>query len=217
MQLAIFDLDETLINVDSDVEWGRFLNDEGVTKAKDWNSRNEMFYSQYKKGTLDIYAYLEFVCEPLKELKLDTLLVYRKRFIEQRIKPNILEKGQALLDVHRKAGHEILIITATIEFLTKPIASLMGVEHLIAPIPEFLEGGFTGRTIGTPSFGEGKVVRLTQWIENQNEIVDQVSFYSDSHNDLPLLLAADNAIAVDPDPLLLEEAKKRDWSVISLR
>ena len=217
MQLAIFDLDETLINVDSDVEWGRFLNDEGVTRAKDRNSRNEKFYSQYKKGTLDINVYLEFVCEPLKELKLDTLLVYRKRFIEQRIKPNILEKGQALLDVHRKAGHEILIITATIEFLTKPIAALMGVEHLIAPIPEFLDGSFTGRTIGTPSFGEGKVVRLTQWIENQNKIFDQVSFYSDSHNDLPLLLAADNAIAVDPDPLLLEEAKKRDWSVISLR
>ena len=217
MNLIIFDLDETLINVDSDVEWGRYLIDKNLVDSHEWESKNEEFYSQYKNGQLDIKEYLKFSCEPLKKTNLGLLKRHRDAFINERIKPSILKKGQQLIEKHRSEGDEILIITATIEFITKPIVSLMGIEHIIAPIPEFSNGAYTGKTVGTPSFREGKLLCLHQWLKENNKAFDRITFYSDSHNDIPLLSAVTKPIAVDPDPILLRESKKRNWDVISLR
>ena len=217
MNLTIFDLDETLKNVDSDVEWGRYLIDKNLVDPHEWEYKNEKFYWQYKNGQLDINEYLIFSCEPLKNTNLALLKTHRDAFINERIKPNILKKGQQLIEKHRSEGDELLIITATIEFITKPIVSLMGIEQIIAPIPEFLNGGYTGKTVGTPSFREGKLLRLNQWLKKNNKTFDGITFYSDSHNDLPLLSAVTKPIAVDPDPILLRESKRRNWDVISLR
>ena len=217
MNLIIFDLDETLINVDSDVEWGRYLIEKNLVDPNEWESKNENFYRQYKNGQLDINEYLLFSCEPLKNNNLGLLKRHRDAFINERIKPNILKKGQQLIEKHRSEGDELLVITATIEFITKPIVSLMGIEQIIAPIPEFLNGGYTGNTVGTPSFREGKLLCLDQWLKKNNKTFDGMTFYSDSHNDLPLLSAVNKPIAVDPDPILLRESKKRNWEVISLR
>ncbi len=217
MNLIMFDLDETLINVDSDVEWGRYLIDKNLVDPDIWTSKNENFYSQYKKGQLDIEEYLKFSCEPLKNIDLELLKMHRDAFICERIEPNILKKGQQLIERYRNEGDEILIITATIEFITKPIATLMGIGEIIAPIPEFLNGSYTGKTVGIPSFGVGKLLRFHDWLKRNAKRFDETTFYSDSHNDIPLLSAVTNPIAVDPDPILRREAKKRNWQVISLR
>ena len=217
MNLIIFDLDETLINVDSDVEWGRYLIDKNLVDPNEWKSKNEKFYSQYKSGQLNIDEYLVFSCEPLKNINLEVLKKHRETFISERIKPNILKKGQRLIEKHRNEGDELLVITATIEFITKPIVALLGIEQIIAPIPEFANGAYTGKTVGIPSFGKGKLDRLNQWLKKNNKAFDNITFYSDSHNDIPLLSAVTKPVAVDPDPILLEESKKRNWLIISLR
>ena len=217
MNLIIFDLDETLINVDSDVEWGRYLIKKNLVHSNEWESKNEKFYLQYKNGTLDINEYLKFSCEPLKNTNLNLLKKHRDAFIEEHIKPSILKKGQRLIEKHREEGDEILVITATIEFITKPIVSLMGIKQIIAPIPEFSNGAYTGKIVGTPSFGEGKLLRLRQWLKKNDKTFEEITFYSDSHNDIPLLSAVTKPIAVDHDPILLGESKKRNWDVISLR
>ena len=217
MNLTIFDLDETLINVDSDVEWGRYLIDKNLVDPNEWKSKNEKFYSQYKNGQLNIDEYLIFSCEPLKNIDLQLLKKHRETFITERIEPNILEKGQRLVEKHRSEGDELLVITATIEFITKPIVSLMGIEQIIAPIPEFTNGAYTGKTVGIPSFGKGKLHRLNQWLKKNNKTFDSTTFYSDSHNDIPLLSAVTKPVAVDPDPILLEESQRKNWRIISLR
>ena len=217
MNLIIFDLDETLINVDSDVEWGRYLIDKNLVDSNEWESKNEKFYSQYKNGQLDINEYLLFSCEPLKNIDIELLKRHRDAFITERIEPNILKKGQKLIEKHRSKGDELLIITATIEFITKPIGSLMGIEQIIAPVPEFKNGVYTGNTVGIPSFGKGKLHRLNQWLKKNDKTFDDITFYSDSHNDIPLLSAVTKPVAVDPDPILLRESKKRNWRVITLR
>ena len=217
MNLIIFDLDETLIKVDSDVEWGRYLIDKNLVDPDEWKSKNEKFYSQYKSGQLNIDEYLAFSCEPLKNINLDVLKKHRKTFISERIKPNILKKGQRLIEKHRSEGDELLVITATIEFITKPIVALLGIEQIIAPIPEFANGAYTGKIVGIPSFRNGKLDRLNQWLKKNNKAFDNITFYSDSHNDIPLLSAVTKPVAVDPDPILLEESKKRNWLIISLR
>jgi len=217
MNLIIFDLDETLINVDSDVEWGRYLIDKNLVDPDEWKPKNERFYAQYKNGQLDINEYLVFSCEPLKTINLELLKRHRDAFIRERIEPSILKKGQKLIEKHRSGGDELLVITATIEFITKPIISLMGIEQIIAPIPEFANGAYTGKTVGIPSFGKGKLQRLNQWLKKHNKTFDDITFYSDSHNDIPLLSAVTKPVAVDPDPILLKESKKRNWPIISLR
>ena len=156
MNLIIFDLDETLINVDSDVEWGRYLIDKNLVDPNEWKSKNEKFYSQYKSGQLNIDEYLVFSCEPLKNINLEVLKKHRETFISERIKPNILKKGQRLIEKHRNEGDELLVITATIEFITKPIVALLGIEQIIAPIPEFENGAYTGKIVGIQSFRNGK-------------------------------------------------------------
>jgi HAD superfamily hydrolase (TIGR01490 family) len=217
MALAIFDLDNTLLGGDSDFLWGRYLCENGIVEEADYRRANEHYYQQYLEGSLDIYDFLEFVFKPLASHDMDTLLQWREAYLEQKIKPIMLPAAEQLVEKHRAQGDTLLIITATNSFLTTPIASLLGIEHLIATEPELVDGRFTGRVAGQPSFQHGKVERLHSWLANREETLEGSIFYSDSHNDLPLLELVDTPVAVDPDPKLKAEAQQRDWKILSLR
>lgn len=217
MKLAIFDLDNTLICDDSDNLWGEFLTEKSYIDSDAYKKGHERFYEQYNNGTLDIYEFLEFQLKVLADNNRDILDTWRNNFIEEKIKPIVLPKAIELVEDHRQKGHELLIITATNRFITEPIAKLYNIEELIACEPEMIDGEYTGKVIGIPSFAEGKVTRLHKWLESQQDKVEEIWFYSDSHNDIPLLKEVDHAIAVDADEKLIEEAKKQDWPIISLR
>ncbi len=215
--LAIFDLDETLISLDSDHEWGQFLARKGLIEVEGHNRLNDQFYDQYKQGTLDIDAYLKFAGSFLSRFSIADLHSYRKEFMETVIKPSILPLGQQLIASHREAGDFPLVITSTMEFITAPIVQSLGISTLIAPGLEIMNNRYTGNTVGIPSFAEGKVTRLNLWLEGRGMILDGSFFYSDSHNDLPLLELVDHPVAVDPDDILLAKAKNRQWQILSLR
>lgn len=219
--LAIFDLDNTLLAGDSDYLWGRFLVDEGVVDGEHYERENERFYRDYQAGRLDIYAWLAFQLRPLAEEKPDRLYRLRERFLAERIRPIILPAGRALIAKHRAQGDEPLIITATNAFITQPIAELLDVGQLLATDPEMIDGRYTGRVTGTPCFREGKIVRLEQWLAGRDGDPDEQLgaswFYSDSHNDLPLLERVGHPVAVDPDEELARCAARRSWPIISLR
>ncbi|WP_297809080.1 HAD family hydrolase [uncultured Methylophaga sp.] len=217
MALAIFDLDNTLLGGDSDFLWGRYLCENGIVEEADYRRANEHYYQQYLEGSLDIYDFLEFVFKPLATHDMDTLLQWREAYLEQKIKPIMLPAAEQLVEKHRAQGDTLLIITATNSFLTTPIANLLGIEHLIATEPEVADGRFTGRVAGKPSFQHGKVERLRGWLSDRDETLAGSIFYSDSHNDLPLLELVDTPIAVDPDPKLKAEAQQRGWKILSLR
>ncbi len=217
MALAIFDLDHTLLSGDSDHAWGQFLVDSKVVEPEHHQRQNDYFYEQYKAGCLDIEEYLAFALKPLTEQPLEKMLTLRETFIEQRIKPLITDKAHALIDKHQQAGDDLLIITATNAFVTRPIATLLGFEELIAPEPEFINGQYTGGITGIPSFQQGKVTRLEMWLAEKQIDLAGAFFYSDSHNDLPLLNIVDNPIAVDADEILTDTAIRNGWPIISLR
>lgn len=216
MRLAIFDLDNTLLAGDSDYLWGRFLVEQGRVDEASYESQNQVFYDQYRDGTLDIEAFHLFSLAPLAAHALDDLHRWRAQFVRDKIEPVVAPLAPALLEKHRVQGDTLLIMTATNRFITEPIAALLGVDTLIATDPEFIDGRYTGQIAGIPNFREGKVLRLEQWMRERGVIDARISFYSDSHNDLPLLLRADQAIAVDPDATLRAEALRRGWPVISL-
>jgi HAD superfamily hydrolase (TIGR01490 family) len=215
--LAIFDLDHTLLSGDSDHAWGQFLVDSNIVEPEHHQKQNDYFYEQYKAGSLDIEEYLTFALKPLTEQPLETMLALRETFIEQRIKPLITDKARALISKHQQAGDDLLIITATNAFVTRPIATLLGFEELIAPEPELINGQYTGGITGIPSFQHGKVIRLETWLAEKKIDFDGAFFYSDSHNDLPLLNIVDNPVAVDADEILTETANRNGWPIISLR
>lgn len=215
--LAIFDLDNTLITGDSDHAWGDFLIETGVVDAETHRKANNQFYQDYLDGTLDMQRYLEFSLQPLAEHPMAQLHQWREAFIERKILPLITQKSLQLLAEHRERGHYLLIITATNRFVTEPIARHLGVDDLIATDPELADGRYTGRVSGIPSFQAGKVTRLDQWLTAQGRIYPETWFYSDSHNDVPLLEKVNNPIAVDPDPTLEKLAQSRGWPIISLR
>ena len=217
MPLTIFDLDETLIAADSDHEWGQFVVDKGLVDAQKHKKMNDDFYKQYKAGQLDIDEYLQFSCSVLTQYSIEDLHRFRSEFVAQRILPIILDKAQDLVKKHRELGDTLLVITSTIEFVTRPIVDEFGIDILIAPDPEIVSNRYTGRIVGVPSFAAGKVTRLEQWLANRQDSLEGSSFYSDSHNDLPLLRLVDNPVAVDPDPILREKAEENQWSIISLR
>lgn len=217
MALAIFDLDHTLLSGDSDHAWGQFLVDSKIVEAEHHQRQNDYFYEQYKAGSLDINEYLAFALKPLTENSLEDMLTLREQFIEHRIKPLITQKARNLIAQHQQAGDDLLIITATNAFVTRPIAHLLGFEELIAPEPEMVDGQYTGGIIGIPSFQHGKVVRLNMWLEEKQIDLKGAFFYSDSHNDLPLLQIVDNPIAVDSDEILTDIATRNGWPIISLK
>ena len=217
MALALFDLDNTLLAGDSDYAWGQYLVERGIVDGARYEAANQRFYDLYKQGALDIYEFTRFAFTPLKENDYDQLLEWRAEFVEQKIRPMMLEKAQRAIDEHHERGDTVIVITATNSFVTAPIAAAFGVEHLIATVPEMREGRFTGEVEGTPCFQEGKVTRLKAWLDANDASLDDSTFYSDSHNDLPLLELVTNPVAVDPDDILTTTARNRNWPVISFR
>ncbi|HJV06300.1 MAG TPA: HAD family hydrolase [Chromobacteriaceae bacterium] len=221
MNLALFDLDNTLLAGDSDFEWPRFMIKRGMVDQEVYDRRNNHFYEQYKAGTLDINEYLEFVLEPLTRYSRAELDVLHAQYMEEHIKPIILPKGRELLAAHQAAGDEVLIITATNRFITGPIARELGVDTLIAvEVEEDGDGQFTGKPTGVPSYQDGKITRLNMWLAEHGKTLasyDQSFFYSDSRNDLPLLSIVSHPVAVDPDETLRAHAEAHGWPVISLR
>jgi HAD superfamily hydrolase (TIGR01490 family) len=220
MRLALFDLDNTLLSGDSDYEWGQFLVDRGILERDAYEAQNLAYYEQYVAGTLDIHEYLGFALRPLAQHQPADLARWHADFMRSRILPMVSVQARALVRRHLERGDLCAIITATNSFVTAPIAGEFGVEHLIATEPESRDGRFTGRVAGTPCFREGKVRRLDEWLAGQGRRLDdfaESSFYSDSHNDLPLLERVSRPVAVDPDDALDREAARRRWERISLR
>ncbi len=220
MQLALFDLDNTLLAGDSDFEWGRFLITVGAIDEELHLAKNAQFYEDYKQGTLDIHAFLEFQLKPLSAHPRQQLDAWHKRYMDEVIRPIITPQARALVEKHRANGDLLCIITATNGFVTGPIAREFGIEHLIATTPEEIDGEYTGRVTGVPSFKEGKITRLLQWLASRGESPESFDaswFYSDSHNDLPLMQLVDHPIAVTPDPTLKAYAEAHGWPIISLR
>lgn len=217
MGLAIFDLDNTLLGGDSDHAWGEFLVDRGIVDAEHYRDSNDRFYRQYQSGELDIYAYLAFALEPLARHTPAQLQAWHAEFMRDVIAPLRLPRADALLAEHRRRGDYLLIITATNAFVTRPIAAALGVDDILATEPEYRDGHYTGKVAGTPCFREGKVIRLREWLQQHDFDLGDSCFYSDSHNDLPLLEMVARPTAVDPDDTLRRTAGERGWPVISLR
>ncbi|MBZ5486418.1 HAD family hydrolase [Halomonas aquamarina] len=217
MSLAIFDLDNTLISIDSDHAWGEFLLEQGAVDPVAYREANERFLADYNAGTLDMAAFLEMALKPLADNTPEQLAAWHQQFMASKIEPHILPKAEELLARHRTRGDTLLIITATNRFITAPIAERLGVDYLIAVNPEVEQGRYTGRVSGIPSYREGKVTRLHAWLEDKDFTLDGAWFYSDSHNDLPLLEEVDHPVAVDPDDRLRSIAEARQWRIMSLR
>jgi HAD superfamily hydrolase (TIGR01490 family) len=217
LPLAIFDLDETLLSGDSDHAWGEFLVSKALVDGAQFKTENDRFYQQYRDGQLDVASYLAFSCAPLARIPRQTLEILHSEFMATVIEPIILPKGRALIAEHQKQGDFVMVITATLDFITRPIVSALGVDTLLAPVAEFKKGQYTGKVPGIATLGQGKVDRLALWLEDKPFTLQGSTFYSDSRNDLPLLQQVDHPVCVDPDPVLRAHAEAHDWPVISLR
>jgi HAD superfamily hydrolase (TIGR01490 family) len=217
LSLALFDLDNTLLNGDSDYLWGQFLAEHGIVDGEAYQAANQRFYDQYLAGSLDIREFLRFQLRPLAEHDPRQLYRWRDQYLKEKILPVMQPKARALLDRHHSQGDELVIITATNRFITGPIAELYGVKQLLATEPEMSNGRYTGGVIGTPCFQEGKVVRLKEWLTQRGLDLTDSWFYSDSHNDIPLLSRVTHPVAVDPDDQLRRHAVEQGWDIISLR
>jgi HAD superfamily hydrolase (TIGR01490 family) len=220
MNLGLFDLDNTLLAGDSDFEWAQFLIEKRVVDREVYEARNLEFYEQYKDGTLDIHEFLDFQLKPLSRHPRSQLDTWHNEFMTQKIKRLVAPGARKLIEQHMLNGDLCVIITATNSFVTAPIARMLGVSHLIATEPEQKDGEFTGQVAGIPSFREGKITRLESWLDDRN--LTWLSFleswfYSDSLNDLPLLIKVTHPVAVDPDSTLQSHAEKNNWPIISLR
>jgi HAD superfamily hydrolase (TIGR01490 family) len=217
LPLALFDLDNTLLAGDSDYLWGQYLVERGLVDGQRYERENERFYQDYHAGRLDIRAFLRFALEPLATHPVADLLAWREAFLREKIDPVILAPARALVERHRAAGDCLVVVTATNAFVTAPIAERFGIPHLIATEPERVDGRYTGEVAGIPAFREGKVRRLEAWMAETGQSFAGSAFYSDSHNDVPLLERVERPVAVDPDEQLRALAGERGWPVISLR
>ena len=217
MRLALFDLDNTLLAGDSDYEWGQFMCERGVVDRASYEAQNRVYYEQYKAGTLDIHAFLDFQLKPLSRHPRAQLDAWHRDYMARKVLPMMRDKARALVERHR--GDLRVMITATNSFVTAPIAREFGIEHLIATEPALANGEFNGCIAGTPCFREGKLARLEAWLADRGTTLASFAeswFYSDSHNDLPLLERVTHPVAVDPDETLRAQAARRGWPVISL-
>ncbi|WP_409524595.1 HAD family hydrolase [Nitrincola sp. MINF-07-Sa-05] len=217
MRLAIFDLDNTLLGGDSDHAWGEFLCRIGAVDEAAYQAANDRFYQQYQQGTLDINEFLAFALHPLSQHSMEQLELWHRQFMQECIEPLMLPAAKDLIARHRDQGDLPMIITATNAFVTRPIATRLGIEVLLATEPELHKGQYTGRLQGTPCFQEGKVTRLQQWLQETGHSLTGSYFYSDSRNDLPLLEQVDHPVAVNPDETLASIARERNWPILDLR
>ena len=220
MNLALFDLDNTLLHGDSDHAWGEFLVAEGIVDEVEFRRKNDEYYAHYRAGTLDIKNYLTFALAPISGKNDSELDAWRTRFMQSRIEAMINAAAWPLLRHHQDNGDLSVIVTATNAFVTEPIAQRLGVANLIACDVEKIDGRYTGRSIGIPSFKEGKIERVSSWLAGIGKTLadfEKSYFYSDSLNDLPLLKIVTHPVAVDPDDTLREHAQAHGWPIISLR
>jgi len=219
LELALFDLDNTLLSGDSDYEWAQFLVERGVLERAEYEAKNDHFFRQYKAGGLDIHEFLEFQLAPLARYPREKLDEWHAEFMRTKIEPMIRAKGVELVRRHLGHGDLCAIVTSTNAFITAPIAREFGLEYLVATELEVRDGRFTGKPSGTPCFREGKITRVEEWLADQGRILASFTaiwFYSDSQNDLPLLEYVTHPVVVDPDEILRQEAVKRGWQIISL-
>jgi HAD superfamily hydrolase (TIGR01490 family) len=218
-RLALFDLDHTLLPIDSDYEWACFLCRIGVLDAREHQSRNEYYMRQYEDGTLNILEFLEFQLAPLARHPRETLEQWHQQYMAEVIRPAITSRARDLVGGHLARGHLCALVTATNEFVTAPIAREFGIDHLVATGIESLQGRFTGRPFGTPAFREGKLTRTDEWLTGLGlawERFEQTWFYSDSANDIPLLSRVSHPVATNPDARLEQFAIERGWSLLRL-
>ncbi|THU05390.1 HAD family hydrolase [Lampropedia puyangensis] len=218
-RLALFDLDHTLLPLDSDYEWGQFTARKGLVHSESFAQRNAEFFAQYRAGTLDLNEYVQFATEAVRKLGPQASHAARECFMAEVITPAILPQALDLIAKHRDAGDTLVIVTATNEFVTGPIAQALGITHLLAVnLERDASGWYTGRIAGTPTSREGKVTRMTQWLTERGWDWDSVhtTFYSDSSNDLALLEQANVAIATNPDDFLRQQAQQRGWAILDL-
>lgn len=220
MKLALFDLDHTLLPLDSDHAWGEFTIGLGWHDGAAFRAMNDRFYDQYKMGTLNLAQYIAFTTEGIRRVGKDAALAAHQRFMAEVIAPAITTQTLALLQKHRDAGDTLVLITATNEFVTRPIAQALGFEHLLAvELQKGADGWYNGQIQGVPSFREGKVTRMQNWLAERSSSLQSAAssiFYSDSINDLPLLEQVQTPVATNPDPQLLSIARERDWQVLQL-
>jgi len=219
MQLALFDLDHTLLSGDSDYEWTQYLVSKGIVDRTTHEARNAEFYEQYKAGIMDIHEFLDFQLRPLADHTRADLEAWHADFMETQIRPRLSQKARDLVKKHLDAGDICTMVTATNSFVTGPIARELGIPHLIATIPAQEDGRFTGKPRGLPSFREGKIARVDAWLESMGlwwNNFQRSWFYSDSHNDLPLLLRVTDPVVVDPDATLRAHAEKAGWPILSI-
>jgi len=220
LDLVLFDLDNTLLNGDSDYEWARFLIEQGVLDGLVYETQNNAFFDMYKQGTLDIFAFLAFQLKPLSEYSRSQLDSWHRQFMQTCILPIMGQPARSLVRRHLDEGSLCAIVTATNAFITGPIARSFGIPHLVATELEEIDGKFTGRPLGTPCFREGKLERVDQWLASLGHAWGDfpvTTFYSDSLNDIPLLERVSRPVAVDPDDRLRALAGQRGWPVITLR
>jgi HAD superfamily hydrolase (TIGR01490 family) len=222
-QLALFDLDSTLLPCDSDYEWGQFLARIGVVDGDDYAKKNERFYQDYKDGKLDIHEFLRFSLKPLSEHSLLQLQEWHDAFMKEVITGHLRQEAIDLVKRHQDAGDLCCVITATNSFVTRPIVESFGIEHLIATEPatssDHPQASFTGEVRGIPNFREGKIENLHHWLSSKQLSLDTLArsyFYSDSMNDLPLLERVSHPVATNPDDRLRNEAQKRHWPILEL-
>ncbi|KAF1013669.1 MAG: HAD family hydrolase [Burkholderia sp.] len=221
--LALFDLDHTLIPTDSDYEWGRFMIKLGLVDAESFKRQNDRFYADYKAGTLDIHAYLTAALVPMAKHPRVRLDAWHEQYMQEVIRPAMLPTALELVCRHREAGDLCCIVTATNAFVTRPIAAAFGVETLIACEVETVDGhpasDLTGRATGVPSFREGKIARTEAWLASLGKKLadfEHSYFYSDSHNDIPLLEKVTDPVATNPDDTLRTHAHKQNWRILNL-
>lgn len=218
-RLALFDLDHTLLPLDSDYEWGQFTARQGLVHSEAFATRNAEFFAQYRAGTLDLNEYIQFATEAVRKLGPEASHAAHQTFMAEVIAPAIQSQALALIDKHREAGDTIVIVTATNEFVTTPIAKALNIPHLLAvQLERDSTGWFTGNIEGIPTSREGKVTRMTQWLAERDWTWDDVhtTFYSDSMNDVALLERANVAVATNPDATLRQLAKQRGWAILDL-
>lgn len=216
-KIALFDLDYTLIGFDSDHGWGDYLCRLGKVDAAKYKQQNDQFYADYRAGHLDMQAFLDFSLKPLGDIPVEELFSLRERFMRDEGKAQILPKALELVELHRSEGDLTAIVTATNRFVTEPFAQAFRVDKHMATEVAWKDGRPQPHAVGTPCFREGKIVHVQAWLDEVGGSWSDCSFYSDSHNDLPLLEKVGRAVAVDPDETLRREAFARGWEVMSLR